>query len=229
MYIILVTLGINAACVFIGFILSVIRLYTNKLDGLEVHSKKEKTKVLWERLPLILFNVAILQILAAVGLYFGQGMLDQSGFYWGIFIAQFFIFLFADDFYFYWFHRLMHENEYLFQKIHRIHHKASQPFAIEFIYVHPFEWMGGSLGVLLGFLLIYFSFGSVNVYAFWFYAFYRSVHEVEIHSGLEFRIFSWLPFYGSVKHHDDHHAYVRGNYASSLTYLDKIFKTGFKA
>ena len=224
-----ITLGINLSCILLGFIWSVVHLYTPLFKAYQLQERKVSTKIFWQRLPLIGFNIALLQVLSGLGVYQAYAWFDQS-WSWTALGLQFVVILLVDDFFFYWFHRLMHEWEWLFQRIHRIHHKASAPFPLEFIYVHPLEWMLGGLGVVLGFVVLVLGWGSVNFYAFCLYIFYRSAHEIEIHSGLGGRFLSkWLPFYGTVKHHDDHHALVRGNYASSLTYLDKLFKTEFSA
>ncbi len=220
-----ITLGINLLCVVFGFVLSYVTLCTTWLDKNRIQTKKVTMKVFYQRLPLILFNLACLQILSGVGIYSAQGMFDQTEFYWLTFIAQFLLFLFFDDLYFYGYHRILHESEFLFKHIHKIHHKATTPFPLEFLYVHPLEWMIGAVGVLIGLLANYFIFGSVSIYTFWLYAFYRTAHEIEIHGGVEWWWSKYIPFYGSVRQHDEHHAYIKGNYASSLSYLDKIFKT----
>lgn len=222
--VILVTLGINIACVIIGFFASYITLRTTWLDGNRIQAKKVTMDTFYQRLPLIAFNLVVLQIFGAVGIYYAYPMLDTSSFHLGYFFLQFAILLFADDLFFYFFHRLMHENEFLFRKIHRIHHRATTPFPLEFIYVHPLEWMLGTTGITLGLMVLYFSFGSIGVYSFWAYMFFRSAHEIEIHSGID-GFTRLIPFYGSTRQHDDHHAYIKGNYASSLSYLDKIFGT----
>ncbi len=224
--VIIITLSINLACVIIGFIASYITLQTSWLDKNRIQTdKKVPMSVFYSRLPLILLNLLLLQILSAFGIYtlFEAGWFAQE-WAWGAFFLQFALLLFFDDLFFYWYHRLLHESDYLFKKIHRIHHRATTPFPLEFLYVHPLEWMIGTVGIVIGVFVIYFGFGSLNLYAFWLYAFYRSAHEIEIHSGID-GITRFIPFYGTVRQHDDHHAYIRGNYASSLSYLDRIFGT----
>ena len=54
-----------------------------------------------------------------------------------IFLLQIAVILIIDDFYFYWFHRLLHKNKFLYEKIHIIHHKASNPFPADYLYEHP--------------------------------------------------------------------------------------------
>ena len=44
----------------------------------------------------------------------------------------------------------MHENKFLLRKVHSIHHRAFSPLALEYLYVHPFEWMMGYIGPFNG-------------------------------------------------------------------------------
>jgi plant 4alpha-monomethylsterol monooxygenase len=229
MWIVWTTLLINLGCVIFGFFFSYAVLFTSWFDKYRIQpvDKKTSLKVFYQRLPLILLNIGILQLLAGVGVWGALPLLNpcENGAEWGFLGLQLGIFILVDDFYFYWYHRAVHESEYLFKKIHKIHHKAVSPFPLEFIYVHPLEWMIGAVGVALGFGLICLLFGWVNVYAFWLYVFYRSAHEIHIHAGIELGISKYIPFYGTVRQHDEHHAFVKGNYASSLNYLDKLFGT----
>ena len=41
---------------------------------------------------------------------------------------------------------LMHKNKFLYEKVHIIHHKASNPFPADYLYEHPLEWIMGLLG-----------------------------------------------------------------------------------
>ena len=71
--------------------------------------------------------------------------------------------------------------------------------------------------------------GGVSVYSFWLLLIIRNIHELDIHSGLKSNfLIKFFPFSGSNEHHDLHHSILDGNYASSFTFLDKIFKTEIK-
>ena len=119
----------------------------------------------------------------------------------------------------------MHENKYIYSKIHKIHHRASTPFPSEYLYTHPLEWMIGMIGPFIGITLL----GGVSIYSFWLLLIIRNVHELDIHSGLKSNfLIKKFPFSGTNEHHDLHHSILDGNYASSFTFLDKIFKTDIK-
>lgn len=219
------TLLINTLCNVITFLLSYIVLYTDLFKGLRIQSRPYKKDILRERLPLILFNLALLTTITAVGLYFGQGFFTYQtpSFVWGLF--QFVLIIMLDDLYFYWYHRILHENKYLLAKIHSIHHRASTPFPFEYIYVHPFEWMFGYVGPFIAILLLQ----EVNVYVFWLYLIFRNFHEADIHSGIRSIISRKIPLLAPAEHHDLHHSRPYGNYASTLNVWDKIFGTEMKS
>ena len=113
----------------------------------------------------------------------------------------------------------MHTNKYILNKIHRIHHRAITPVALEYIYVHPLEWIMGYVGPFLAiFLIILFS--PVNIIAFWLYQLIRNIHELDVHSGFKSVFSKWIPFWGECEHHDLHHKKLNGNYATTFTIWD---------
>lgn len=143
-------------------------------------------------------------------------------------LIQFLLFIVIDDLWFYGFHRYLHENKFLFKKIHRQHHYAHKPFPLEFIYAHPLEWMGGSIGILFSCIAIYILFGEINAYVFCIYTFFRGFHDIFLHSRTESKILKYIPVFHTNEAHAKHHARFNGNYASMLSYLDALFKTKIK-
>ena len=110
----------------------------------------------------------------------------------------------------------------IYKKIHKIHHRANTPIPIDYIYVHPLEWLSGFIGPFIGMIMI----GGISIYSFWIYLIIRNIHEIHIHSGIKTSFFKYfIPFYGENEHHDVHHAKRDGNYSSTFTYLDFLFKT----
>jgi len=188
----------------------------------KIQSKMISFSVLKERTPLVLFNVSILMILTVIGLVFFRGYYIKEYVSLSyIFIEVFFVLL-IDDFFFYLLHRMMHENKYIYKKIHKIHHRANTPIPFDYIYVHPFEWLSGFIGPFIGMLIL----GGISIYSFWLYLIVRNVHEIHIHSGIKSSFLTkMIPFYGNNEHHDFHHAKRDGNYSSTFTLWDKIFKT----
>jgi sterol desaturase/sphingolipid hydroxylase (fatty acid hydroxylase superfamily) len=179
-----------------------------------------------KRMPLIYLNLAFLYILTYLGLTLTKTAFSwQSLPWWNILIQCVFLSL-IDDFYFYFYHRTLHRNMWLFRKIHKIHHKAHSPLPIEYIYVHPLEWFIGAAGLVIGYLLLFFITGSLNCYVFLLYLTFRTVHELDIHSGINSFFANYIPFFASAEHHDLHHAKpTLGNYASTYLFWDKCLGT----
>ena len=105
-------------------------------------------------LPLIVINLSIMCILFPVGIVLvSDWIIIPLNSYWYV-LPQLIGILLIDDFYFYWLHRLLHKNKFLYHKIHIIHHKASNPFPADYLYEHPLEWMMGLLGPFIAFIIL---------------------------------------------------------------------------
>lgn len=222
---ILITLSIALISNLLGFLYSYIILYTNWFSKNRLQSIKYKPSDFWERLPLIGLNIFLLVCLTVAGLWFTQGSFTMEAPTLLTFVWEFAAFMVIDDIYFYFFHRTAHENKFIYKKIHRVHHRAFNPIPLEYLYVHPLEWMGGTAGIAATALLINFTMGEINAWPFWAFAAVRNLHELEIHSGLKSVLGQYIPFYGTTEHHDLHHSKLKGNYASTFSFWDKIFKT----
>jgi methylsterol monooxygenase len=222
---ILITLSILAISTLIGGIYTYIILYTPALQAYKVQPTKHRKNIFKEHFPLIAFNLATLFLITGVSLHFTEAAFERTLPSIATFILQLLIIVAFDDTFFYFYHRTVHKNPFLFKHIHSIHHKASPPFPLDFIYVHPLEWMIGATGLTVGIGCVYLWFGAINVYPFWVYAAFRNLHEVEIHSTTRSWIGQYIPFWGTTEHHDYHHSKLNGNYASTFTFWDKIFKT----
>lgn len=225
--IILITLGVLLAGNIIALVYSWLVLYTDVFKKYRLQDKKYKSGIFFQRLPLILLNLAILSVLTAVSLYYFADVIFETSIpaWWLIPVQVTFIF-FIDDAWFYFAHRLMHENKFLLRKIHSIHHQAITPFPLEYIYVHPLEWMIGSVGSFLGIgAWLLFMPTELNFYAFLVYGAIRNLHEVEIHSDLRSPIAKYIPLLNPTESHDLHHSKVKGNYASMFNIWDRVFGT----
>ena len=181
---------------------------------------------LFQRLPLIGFNLATLLLLSLGSLHFLQGIFDWGTPAWLLAGAQLLWVSLVDDTVFYFYHRWLHLNRAVYRMIHRIHHKAHAPVPIEYIYVHPFEWMGGSAGPFLGFASLYVLTGHLNAWVFLAYTAYRTIHELSIHGGRRSRIGERIWWYGTPRHHGFHHSRPHdGNYAATYIFWDRFLNT----
>ena len=208
-----------------GLIYSMLVLYTPIFKKFSIQKKPYVKGVFAKRMPLYLFNITLLLTISGVGAYFGFGFLKQEVSI-GIIVFQVVFAFVIDDIFFYFYHRWLHENKFMLKNVHSIHHKATKPFPLEYLYAHPFEWLMGMIGAFLGFALILI-FMPVNLYAFWIFGALRNLHEIHIHSDLELPVSSKIPLLSKTKHHDDHHAKLTGNYASTFVWMDRFFKTNF--
>lgn len=209
---------------FFGFLYSMVVLYTPIFKKYRIQKKSYQKGIFAKRFPLFLMNFAILLLLSGIGSYFLFPIVEVSWTNGWLIALQVVLIFIADDLFFYFYHRWMHQNKYLLGKIHFIHHRASPPFPLEYLYNHPLEWMLGMIGAIFGFAIVLI-FMPINMYAFWIFGAIRNLHEIHIHSDLNLPILSKIPFISKTKHHDDHHAKMDGNYASTFVWWDKIFKT----
>ena len=212
---ILITINIS------GVVYSYLIINNGFLKSSKLQNRPHKIENFYNRLPLIGFNFFILLIVTGLGLYFFDNYIIKEYNNLGLFVFEILIVLLIDDIYFYFYHRLMHENKYIYRKIHKIHHRASTPFPSEYLYTHPLEWMIGMIGPFLGILLLQ----GVSIYAFWLVLIIRNIHELDIHSGLKSNfLIKYFPFSGTNEHHDLHHSVLDGNYSSSFTFWIKFLK-----
>ena len=222
---IFVTILIIVSCNIFGFLLSIASIHIKFLSKYRIQKRQIKASTFYSRLPLILLNIILLIIISSFGLYYIFPLFDPSiNFNLVAILIQLFFILVVDDLYFYFLHFWMHNNKYVLDKIHRTHHKAITPFALEYIYVHPLEWMLGYMGPFIAIFLISI-FYPVNILAFWAYQLIRNLHELDVHSGFKSVVSKWIPFWGESEHHDLHHEKLNGNYATTFTIWDTLFNT----
>lgn len=225
----LMAIGITLGLYIVGIFHSFLVLYTPLFSKNRIQERPYKEGIFWKRLPLISFNIFLLCLVTLAGLYFGYDFFDHSGTYplW-LSVGQFLMVVFFDDLYFFFLHKFLHENKWALHKIHGIHHQAIMPFPLEFIYVHPAEWFLGSFGPFIGVLICKLAGYPIAEGAFLFYAFFRNLHELDIHSGVKSWFFKWIPIMAPAEHHDLHHSRPFGNYASMFVLWDKVFGTEVK-
>ena len=208
-----------------GLIYSMLVLYTPIFKKFSIQKKPYVKGLFSKRMPLYLFNITLLLTISGFGAFFFADYFSQE-FSIGTIIFQVIFAFVIDDIFFYFYHRWLHENKYMLKTVHSIHHRATKPFPLEYLYAHPIEWMLGMIGAFLGFAIL-FIFMPVNIYAFWIFGGLRNLHEIHIHSDLELPVSSKIPLLSKTKHHDDHHAKLTGNYSSTFIWMDRLFKTNF--
>ncbi|MFT5777340.1 MAG: 4-alpha-methyl-delta7-sterol-4alpha-methyl oxidase [Crocinitomicaceae bacterium] len=222
----LVTLGILIGSNVFAFIYSYFVLKTGVFKRFRIQSKAYEKGILKKRFPLYLLNLALLAAMSFSSVY-AFGFLFDTG--WpgiGWFVFQVIFVFLVDDFWFYIVHRYMHKNKRVLKQIHSIHHRATTPFPLEYLYVHPLEWMVTILGAFVAYSIILI-FMPLNIYAFWTFGLFRNLHEIHIHSDLKIPILKDIPLISAVEDHDLHHAKLDGNYSSTFKIWDRIMGTTF--
>jgi sterol desaturase/sphingolipid hydroxylase (fatty acid hydroxylase superfamily) len=221
------TLGLGVALNLLGLALS----WRLDRDGLpaafDQQVARRRLGSLPARVPLIAFNLLLMWVGGGAAMWYFAGSFPLTFPGWGRWLGELVWLLVVDDLVFYGVHRSLHEVPWLYRRIHKRHHEAFAPVPIEYLFVHPAEWMLGTLGLGLGVLGLLAAFGSVSAWSIWSWQLVRVGHELEIHSGLAL----WrLPFFAPMSHHDLHHARPNsGNYASMFTFWDRVLGTRAQA
>jgi 4-alpha-methyl-delta7-sterol-4alpha-methyl oxidase len=140
---------------------------------------------------------------------------------WWVVAGQVLGFVYLDDFLYYWFHRSMH-GRWLYKRVHGWHHRIVTPWAVTGHYMHPVEYVLTGTIALLGPLLL-----GAHVVTLWVWFAVRQWEAAEGHCGYDFPTSPTHLFPGSdgARHHDFHHARVRGNYAGFFPIWDRVFGT----
>lgn len=226
----LTLITIYCICFIYGFAATELKLRSQRVQQYTL-SHQPNMNTYDERKPLIYANMLGVVIVAGAFFTAFDFMFSLSrDFTWGSLIAQALFIMLIDDAWFYMYHRTLHLNKTLFRKIHSIHHRVRSTMPLDYIYAHPLEWMMGAVGVFIACAILYFLLGAVNAYALFLYGFIRTIHEINIHSGLKswispHRVLAWI---GSSEDHAMHHSKFKGNYASAFKWWDAICKTSLR-
>ncbi|HEV7731164.1 MAG TPA: sterol desaturase family protein [Candidatus Binatia bacterium] len=140
---------------------------------------------------------------------------------WWVMALQVLFFFYLDDLLYYWSHRALH-TRWLYKRIHGWHHRIVTPWAITGNYMHPLELSVTATVALIGPLLL-----GAHVVTVWIWFVWRQWEAAEGHSGYDF---PWTPSHflpgnDGARHHDWHHAKVKGNYAGFTPIPDRLFST----
>lgn len=149
---------------------------------------------------------------------------DVAVYGWWYLPVSVLIFLFIQDTYFYWTHRLMHRPR-LFRVMHKVHHDSLQPTPWAAFSFHPYEALLGVIPIPLLVFLI-----PLHVGALVFILIFMTVCSVLNHTGYEIFPDRWLRgLMGrhmiSAAHHNLHHQRYKCNYALYFRFWDKVMGT----
>ena len=198
--------------------------------GAELQGPHRKFGKFKQRLPLIVTNLTLLFVGPGLVLpYLSDHFVTTMPSGFDILAAPLIILIFDDTLFYFW-HRFLHQNKWMYRKIHRLHHKAFAPLPLDYIYAHPIEWMVGALGPIFGMVFISYAFGELSAWSFGIFTLVRQLHEINIHSGTRSVVLNHIPEISSTDSHDMHHLRPNaGNYGSIFEHWDYIFSTKVKA
>lgn len=142
------------------------------------------------------------------------------------FVIQIAAFFLMEDTWHYWGHRALHYGPF-YKYIHKQHHKYAAPFGLTAEYAHPIEVAFTGTGTVGSPLLWAYLFGNVHLVTVICWVVGRLLQAVDSHSGYDFpwSLRHFFPIWAGADHHDDHHKYFVGNYASSFRHWDYILGT----
>lgn len=141
-------------------------------------------------------------------------------------VKQISLFFFLEDTWHYWFHRLFHYGVF-YKYIHKQHHRYAAPFGLAAEYAHPVETLSLGFGTV-GMPIFYVMYtGNLHLFTLCLWITMRLFQAVDSHSGYDFpwSLNKFLPFWSGAEHHDLHHHYFIGNYASSFRWWDYVLDT----
>lgn len=197
-----------------------------KIQATKIPLAKEQ----WECLRLVLtlhFLVEAMPIWTFHPMCRDMGILWSVPFpAWTTMALQIGLFFVLEDAWHYWFHRLFHYGPF-YKYIHKQHHRYAAPFGLAAEYAHPVEVMALGFGTV-GFPMIYaYLFGNLHLFTVTCWVVLRLLQAVDAHSGYEFPwlLHHFVPFWAGADHHDLHHHYFIGNYASSFRWWDFTLDT----
>lgn len=126
------------------------------------------------------------------------------------------------DFLYYLLHRFVFHGWEVGARWHRVHHRIRSPRTKDSLYVHPMETFLGVATMLVSIAALGLA-GGMHVLSFAIAFLVYSLLNLFVHSAIRL---PWLPLSALSRHHDAHHASMRGGYYASITPIwDVVFRT----
>ncbi|KHN99688.1 Fatty acid hydroxylase [Metarhizium album ARSEF 1941] len=206
------------------------------LDG-DKHERDGVPDVGVKKVFMSIFSASNIRPMLVVMLAYRKSQLPSS-MSWAWLPVEIALYGLAVDFWFYWYHRLMHDVGSLWQ-FHRTHHLTKHPNPLLSLYADGVQEMFDTIVIpLLAFYTMRKGFGlPMGFYELWICHQYLLFTEVMGHSGLRIYataptplswLYRWLGVEGIIEDHDLHH---RNGWKSSFNYgkhsriWDTIFGT----
>jgi sterol desaturase/sphingolipid hydroxylase (fatty acid hydroxylase superfamily) len=134
------------------------------------------------------------------------------------------LFIIIHDTYYYWVHRFMHLNRFMFKYVHSHHHTSRTPTPLSMFAFGPIEAL-----LLGGYFILMTMFIPVHIYIIVLVFAFNSLANFIGHSGYEITKSNnhtgWKKYILNSIHHDDHHKYAYMNYGIYFTFWDTCMNT----
>jgi len=197
----------------LGTLMTLPAIYDVKMWKIQTNRTLNR-RMLLDSLPLIVFNYLLGLVVAPVMAV----LLPDSSFSFsslpstGQLGRDILIWLAAEEVSFFYLHRWMHLSKYMYQTVHKVHHKWHAPVALVAIYCHPLEHLLCNIfPLLLGPVLC----GS-HIVAIAIYFVAGFAHTTAVHSGY------WFCDDNGI--HDEHHAKLIVNFGV-MGVMDYLYGT----
>lgn len=188
-----------------------------KTETVEKYKKNKITKKYWnycyDSAKSALYNqiFVTLPILYYINYYSNIIFYDYYTFINEIY--KFLFYIFCIDIWFFTFHYLFHKIPFLYQKIHKFHHRESIPSAVSALDAHIIEHLLINISsILIGPIL-----WPGYYLTIYFYIFLTTANSCISHSGYKNYLVG--------EEHNIHHKMTKYNYGIGLYLLDKLFGT----
>lgn len=145
---------------------------------------------------------------------------------WWTIAWQLAVLFLMEDTWHYWGHRALH-SKLMYKRIHKMHHKYAAPFGITAEYAHPIEVAFTGTGTVGSPLLLAYLGADMHLLTVSLWISLRLIQAIDSHSGYDFpfSLCHLFPMWAGADHHDDHHHYFVGNFASSFRHWDYFLGT----
>ncbi len=143
---------------------------------------------------------------------------------WWLVVAEYALYFFLFDTWFYWLHRWMH-TEPVYTWVHKIHHRSRAPNMMSSFSVNPLEsFVNG------GFMPVFLTAFTVHQQSLALMVPTSILMGLYVHSGYEFLPRWWhknwaTKWFISASFHDQHHKFVTTNYGGYTTLWDHLCGT----
>lgn len=187
--------------------------------------KREDTNNFISSFVMVLCNFPLSTIANGLGLYlfaviYHFRIFTISPHYWWIWAFLFF----ADEFSYYWYHRMAHQIRFLWAS-HKVHHSSQKFTLTSGLRV---TWTSGFTGSYL--FWAWMPFIGIQPYMVLFMKSISAIYQFWIHTETIHKMPKWFEaFFNTPSHHRIHHssdiAYLDKNHGGTMIIFDKLFGT----